>query len=316
MAAILEPERILREMNQLWDQLDRDPSGTGVLRACAMTLIVVAEDDADAAQARRTIGSLMHDHPSRVLVVKTTDGAEMAARPFAECWVPFGGQQQICSEGLEVTVSPNHFGELARVLDPLRAPDLPVILWCRGSGPFRLRAFDDLFPLADKLVLDSASLSGASAALTFIRSLRARGHRVADLEWTRLTGWREVLSQLFDGEDMRSRNIAQTVTSVRIAYGGSTPPICALYFASWIGRAIPSAHLRFEGTAGQTGLRAITLSTPQGELLLALSGPNCLEVRGLDRHYRSSLPPWDEATLMREELKILGSDHIYEGVLG
>ena len=73
------------------------PTGTrtgiagGVLRACAMTLLVVAEDDADAEHVRQTLGELMHDHPSRAIVLKATEGAELNARVFAECWMPLGG---------------------------------------------------------------------------------------------------------------------------------------------------------------------------------------------------------------------------------
>jgi glucose-6-phosphate dehydrogenase assembly protein OpcA len=315
VAATVEPEKILRELNQLWDQMESDPAHPGgVLRACAMTLAVVAEDEQDAAQARRIIGMIMHDHPSRAIVLKTQDGQDMGARVFAECWMPFGGQQQICSEGVEITAGPHLFAEVARICVPLRAPDLPVVLWCRGSGAFTLRAFDELFPLADKIVLDSSTASGASAALAFIRSLRAR-HRVADLEWARLTGWREIMSHLFDDEELRAPSFAQSVTSVRVGYSGGAPTTGALYFASWIELALPAARLRFENTAGEPGLRSLTLSGAQGDLSLTRVAPNCIEVRGLGREYRAGLPPQDEAALMREELKILGPDPVFEEVL-
>ena len=313
----VDPEKILRELNQLWDQMETDPASPGgVLRACAMTLAVVAEDDQDASHARQTLGLIMHDHPSRAIVVKTQDGQEVGARVFAECWMPFGGQQQICSEGVEITAGPQMFAEVARVCLPLRAPDLPLVLWCRGAGAFTLRAFDDLFPLADKIVLDSSQAPGASAALAFLRSLRARRYRVADLEWSRLTGWREILSHLFDDEELHAPNTAASVTTVRIGYSGASPPTSALYFASWIGQALPGAHLRFESTSGDPGLRGVTLSFAEGDLSLTRVAPACVQVRGLGRDYRTALPPSDEAALMREELKILGSDPIFEKVLG
>src|SRR2546425_1032011 len=102
-----------------------------------MTLMVVAEhDDADAEAARKTIGVLMHGHPSRAIVVIPRDGGEFSARVFAECWMPFGGQQQICSEGIEIVADPEQTDEVARILVPLIAPDLPVMLWCRGPRAF------------------------------------------------------------------------------------------------------------------------------------------------------------------------------------
>src|SRR5215471_6066439 len=284
MSTAIEPEKILKELNQLWDQMDsREGSGDGVLRACAMTLAVVAESEDDATQARRTIGMLMHDHPSRALVLKTHDGREMDARVFAECWMPFGGQQQICSEGVEIAAPPHRFPEVAKVLVPLRAPDLPMVLWCRGPGAFSLRAFDYLFPLADKIIFDSSTVSGASASLAFLRSLQERGCCVADLEWTRLTGWRQNLAHLFEGETLGPADVA----SVRIAYGGGTPTTGAVYFASWIGQALPSAPTRFESTEGQPGLRSVTFSSAKGDLVITHTPP-CIQVEGLGLSFRTS----------------------------
>jgi glucose-6-phosphate dehydrogenase assembly protein OpcA len=318
MPTAIDPEKILGELNQLWADLDSQASAKGgVLRACSMTLAVAARDDEDAAQARRTIGIIMHDQPCRALVVKMHDGAELAARVFAECWMPFGGQQQICSEGVEITAVPDHFADVARVLTPLRAPDLPLVLWCRGPVAFSLRAFDYLFPLADKVILDSTGVSSAPSALAFLRLLRSRGHRVADLAWTQLTTCRQTLSHLFQEQELTPG----AVKSARVAYSGSAPCTAALYFASWIRLALPAVPVRLEAVEGEAGLRGVTLfvdpkSSQKGDVALTLTGSSQLEVHGCGRGYRSSLPVSDEAALMREELKILGRDPVFEQVLG
>jgi glucose-6-phosphate dehydrogenase assembly protein OpcA len=312
--ATIDAEQILRELHELWEQLDRGaPGGGGVLRACSMTLAVAAQNQEDAAQARRTIGAIMHDHPCRALVLNTArEGGGFGARVFSECWIPFGGQEQICSEGVEIEASPDDFAEVARLWVSLRAPDLPMVVWCRGGDAFSLRAYDALFPFADKLILDSATVASAPRALAFLRSLRARGRRVADLEWTRLTGWREVIAHLF--EDRKLDPTA--VTSVRVAHGGNAPSAGALYLASWIGHALPRAHVRFESGGGIAGLRKVAFSAAGDELSLALDHPGCLKVRVGGNEYRTSLPNRDEVALMREELKIIGADPPYEAALG
>ena len=113
--------------------VDQADSG-GVLRACAMTLVVVAENAADAERVRQTVGVLMHNHPSRAVILHPGgSAADLDARIFAECWKPFGKTQQICSEGIEITAGQSGFSEVAKFLVPLRVPDLPVVLWCRGT---------------------------------------------------------------------------------------------------------------------------------------------------------------------------------------
>jgi glucose-6-phosphate dehydrogenase assembly protein OpcA len=317
MTTAIQPEKILRELSDLWDQLDQDQANSGgVLRACAMTLVVTADDDNDAEEVRRTLGVLMHDHPSRAIVLKAQYGSELDARVFAECWKPFGSTQQICSEGVEILADSASMEEAARLLVPLKVPDLPLVLWCRGPQAFQLRVFDSLFPVADKIVFDSSAVPNAGGALSFLRSLRARGCRVADLHWTRLTGWREIVAHLFDDEALP----ASSITTARVGYGGSAPSTCALYFAAWIGRALPGVRLSLAGEEGPQGLRSLTLASAGCELLLTKTVSSkespAIEVNGCGRHYRSLLPPVDEQSLMREELNILGVDLVYDRVLG
>jgi glucose-6-phosphate dehydrogenase assembly protein OpcA len=318
MPAAIDPEKILAELHQLWADLDTQSSATGgVLRACSMTLAVAANDEEDASQARRTIGVIMHDQPCRALVVKMHDGAEMSARVFAECWMPFGGQQQICSEGVEIAAVPDHFGEVARVLAPLRAPDLPLVLWCRGPGAVSRRALDYLLPHADKVILDSAGVSSAPSALAFLRLLRRRGHLTADLAWTRLTPCRQTLAHLYQEQGLKPGD----VRSARVAYSGPAPCTATVYFASWVRLALPSVPVRLEAVEGEAGLRGVTLivdprSNQKGDVALTLSSPSQIEVRSCGHGYRTSLPAADEAALMREELKILGLDPVFERVLG
>jgi len=312
MPTAIQPQNILRDLNELWQQLDEQQADSGgVLRACAMTLVATARDVQDAEQVRRTLGVLMHEHPSRAVILATRQGSPVVARVFAECWRPFGSTQQICSEGVEILSDPEQFDDAAQLLIPLKVPDLPSVLWCRGSSVFHLRYFDALFPIADKIIFDSSSVTGAAAALNFLRRLRSRGFRVADLHWTRLTGWREILAHLFDDEALKPSD----VKTARLIYGGQTPSTCTLYFASWIETALPDVHVSLASEAGEPGLRSITLSTGSCDLSLTKDGSSIL-VHGCGRNYRSALPPEDEESLMREELKLLGQDIVYERVLG
>jgi glucose-6-phosphate dehydrogenase assembly protein OpcA len=312
MSVAVQPEKILRELRELWDELGRaEETPGGVLRACAMTLLVAAEEQGEAEQVRKTLGVLMHDHPSRAIVLRSQEGSGVEARVFAECWMPFGRHQQICAEGIEITAGGAELSEVVHVLLPLMVPDLPVVLWCRGGRAFTDPAIEALFPLADKIIFDSAAASDANAALQLLRSLRARGRRVADLTWTRLTGWREVLSQLFDDGVLDP----DAVASVRIVHGGSGASTCAMYLTKWIEQGLPGARVMVESASGEPGIRAITLLGGSAEVSIRRTGPSCVEARAGGRSYRTPLPPVTEEALMREELSILGPDSVFDRVL-
>jgi glucose-6-phosphate dehydrogenase assembly protein OpcA len=316
----VQPERILRDLQDLWAQLAQDQTDSGgVLRACAMTLVVAAQDQADAERVRQTVGVLMHHHPSRAVVLYLRGGASpdnqaLDAHVFAECWKPFGSGQQICSEGIEITAAHAGLADVACFLVPLRVPDLPVVLWCRGLGAFQPDRFDPLFPLADKLIFDSSGAPDADAALEYLRGLsrQLRPRRVADLHWTRLTGWREVLAHLFD-----DRAIApQDVTSAKVTVGGPSVTTCARYFESWIRMALPAARVALEQTEGPASVRSVTLFTASDSLSITRGSDHSVEVSGCGRHYRSLLPSTSDEALMSEELGILGPDAVYDRVLG
>jgi len=311
--ATLQPERILKDLHQLWAQMAKDQAESGgVLRACAMTLVVAAEDSSDADKIRQTVGVLMHNHPSRAVIVRPGgDGAVLDARIFAECWKPFGKAQQICSEGIEITSLQSGLTEVAKFLVPLRVPDLPVVLWCRGVSALEQGRFEPLFPLADKIIFDSWKVADADSALQYLRRLRKSGRRVADLHWTRLTGWREVLAHLFDDGALKPGE----VTAAKVTFGGPSVTTCARYIAAWIRAALPAARVTIQSEASAPGLQSVTLSTSSDSLTVARGSDQCVEVSGCGRHYRSMLPSISEESLMQEELSILGPDQVYERAL-
>lgn len=321
----IDPEKILRELRELWAQLAKDQgSAGGVLRACSMTLIVVAEpdDEADAESARKTIGVLMHGHPSRAIVLTPREGGEFSGRVFAECWMPFGGQQQICSEGIEITADSEQTDEVARLLVPLMAPDLPVVLWCRGPRAFLDRSLDPLFPLANKIIFNTRAVRHASSAVEFLRRMRKEGgndgnkdgRQVADLAWTRLTGWREAVAHLMDA--CPGGWLAAASGEVRIEYGGGRPGTRTLYFARWIERALPGVNVTLIPVPGGPGVHSVVFAGCGAETSVRLGEGSSLEVRTAERSYSAVLPPDSEESLMHEELSILGRDPVFDRVLG
>jgi glucose-6-phosphate dehydrogenase assembly protein OpcA len=316
-APVINPEKILRDLRDLWTQLAKDQGSVGgVLRACSMTLIVVAEHDdaADAELARKTIGVLMHGHPSRAIVLTPREGGDFSGRVFAECWMPFGGQQQICSEGIEITADSEQTDEVARLLVPLIAPDLPVVLWCRGPRAFLDRSLDPLFPLANKIIFNTRAVRHASSAIEFLRRMRKDGRQVADLAWTRLTGWREAVAHLMDA--CPGGWAAAAGGEVRIEYGGGRPGTRTLYFARWIERALPSVNVALLPVDGGPGVHSVVFAGCGAETSVRLGEGSSLEVRTADGSYSAVLPPDSEECLMREELSILGKDPVFDRVLG
>jgi glucose-6-phosphate dehydrogenase assembly protein OpcA len=316
-----QPEQILKGLGKLWTSLGQEEKQQGkptVLRACAMTLIVATDEDDGGFSASQTIAELMREHPSRGIVLAVSEVAEheLEARVLAQCWKPFGKAQQICCEQIEITARPESWPNVGPTLIGLIAADLPVIFWCRHNAALNPKATADqkaglqaIINLANKVVVDTKGLS-AAAAYQVIFNLRAQRKTVADLQWTRLTKWREPISQIFDNPARQNR--FSQFSSIEIAHGGDELPASALYAGAWFSAPYHAkvSFVREDGLG--PGLQRITLHADSEKIVFERKG-DCMSLHSTNGQARSYTfeEPTDER-LMTEELAILGSDSAFD----
>jgi glucose-6-phosphate dehydrogenase assembly protein OpcA len=288
----IEPEKLLKELEALWTSFGQE-SGS-VLRACTMTLIVLDEESGDPQSLGETIAAVVPDHPSRVILMKLRAAGErdLSARVFAQCWKPFGQRQQICCEQIEITASEASVADLRPVLLALAAPDLPIVLWCRAARLFRHRDFPEIGGIAGKVIVDGAGLGPPEQALTI---LTAWAHApLADMAWTRLTRWRQLVAGFFDNPHYRERLPA--AREARIYYSGGAVPLEARYFGAWLENCLAAA-----------GVDIPVAYTPGDGQRLALECPGLMG--------ETACPEAAEHDLLREELGILARDRVFENAL-
>src|SRR6266446_1541237 len=231
MATTIQPDRVLHELSELWVSLGKQngDEAAGVLRACAMTLVVVVEEREDAAQVGETLAMLMRDHPSRAVVVRVrdVDAPELESRVFAQCWMPFGQRRQICCEQIEISTSNASLVDVPAVVLPLVVADLPVILWFRPARLFASPALIDLSRIATKTIIDSDVFPSPTVGLKQLAQTSASGLRVGDLAWTLLTRWRELIAQIFENPVYFSH--VPSIATVTISHPRGAPPVGVRY---------------------------------------------------------------------------------------
>ncbi len=318
MPATIQPEKILRDLAGLWSSLASPDQGaataSGVLRACSMTLLVAAKDEDDAQNVGQTVGELMHEHPSRAIILKPAGtGADLNARVYAQCWMPFGGRQQICCEQIEIITPEGQLDEVARVILGLLAPDLPAVLWARGAHWFERAGFERLYPLIDKIVLDSCEFESSKPAIAIIRDLhrRKRPH-VADLAWSRLTMWREMIAYTLEVVAPGSKR--QAITSIIVEHYEEVPSTTCYYLAAWLARALQGASIKFEQVPGEVGrVAGVVLRGDSFDLTFRRLEGETVQISGAQSNV-VVLPHSGDYDAMREELAITGVDPTFEQV--
>jgi glucose-6-phosphate dehydrogenase assembly protein OpcA len=314
----IAPEKILRELAEMWTALSHDPTGEGdgALRACSMTLVTLAEEAEDFSALGEIIAALMPEHPARTLVVRLQGAGErqLGERVYSQCWKPFGQKRQVCCEQVEITASDSALGDLPSVILPLAVPDLPLIVWCRSARVAAMPEFGAIAAMAQRVIVDGKEVPPVREALALIAGIAAHGARVADLAWTRLTRWRAVLSQVFENR----QNLAELprISKVTVTTNGE-PPLSACYFGAWVMDILddigvhPEFHLERSGGDSSGELHSIELAAPGWSAELSRSdGRLIVTVGGLAQC--NPLRPSTDFSLMEEELRITGRDSVFE----
>lgn len=315
MATPVSPDRILRELSELWAGMAKpgqgESPGTGVLRACTMTLVVLFEESDDIAALGEIIAALMPEHPARAILIRLRgDGPRaLSERVYAQCWMPFGQRRQICCEQIEIAASDAALADLPSVVLPLAVADLPVIVWCRAERLLGMPEFRAIAGMATRVIVDSAALPDPADAL---RRLAAASSRtvIGDLSWTRVTRWREMLAQVFENRERLAQLAA--ITDIRVRFGPRYET-AARYLAAWISGALGHGETNVAADPGTATLR-VEMSGPG--LRISLHREEQRLVATVNEISQcTNLPKPGDYILMREELGIVTRDPVFERTL-
>ncbi len=217
--------------------------GRTVARAAVLNLVVYADREVHARRAAAVTSRLADRHPSRgIVILGDRDGEGASVSIQLHCHVPRTGRSaQVCYEQILARVRGDADDRIASVVIPLLVPDLPVFLWWTGTPPRDAQRFDDLLALADRLIVDSADFARPAENLPLLAELAmSHGYRsfgITDLNWTRLTPWRELVAGFFDMATWRP--FLDEIVGVRVGFsvdmdGRDIHPSQALLFVAWL----------------------------------------------------------------------------------
>ncbi len=214
-----------------------------VARAAVVNMIVVATREEHARRAARTISDLAMRHPSRAIVVLGERRPAPDAPPRIELYsaIPTIDRfDQVSYEQVLVRTSGRVADRLQSVIVPLLVPDLPVFLWWMGTPPIGERHFEELVAMSDRLIVDSADFARPEATLPELSRVCVLGAKrcgLTDLDWPRITCWRELTAQLFEVPGWRPW--LESIDGIRIGFavdadGRQLHPSQALLFVGWL----------------------------------------------------------------------------------
>jgi glucose-6-phosphate dehydrogenase assembly protein OpcA len=327
------------------------------MRACSCNIVVLAQNQKEAASLPSVLAEVSEWHPCRSLIAYHEDNgrlheaqmdAPMQAWISAQCWLPFAGGPQICCEAITVAARGDAAHDLPNTLVSLLVPDLPVFLYWRSFRISDQELIEGLAQFSDLLIVDShASKDNLAERERLLDLLRhpPGGVPIRDLNWSRLTAWRELIAQFFDPPG--ARHYAHEISEIEVRRFVAKPgnvPTRTLLLIAWLATRLKWRRIsaerrgdewisRWENKAGEVlvrlvgsyatssqapGIQGITLRTRTGASFTVVqeAGATCLtataSIHGSVLVHSVPKDPLDEATLLSRELSIAGEDQGFQ----
>ena len=247
-------ENVEQELAFLW-KMSADNLRTGQnvnVRTSVLNFVICAPDIESAQHASRLLRELSSTHLARVTLVILDSGN--TAPPNISTWVTlrcfsiFSDLMRHCFEQTTILTIGTAVRSVANIIQPLLKPDLPVYLWWLGDPPDDDTIFRSLVELSNRVIVDSTSFFNPEQDIQTLAALFQANPNCAlsDLNWGRITPWRQLAAQFFDVAEYRP--YLAGITSIEIEHAAapiairmrteegdvSPNPTRALLLAGWL----------------------------------------------------------------------------------
>jgi glucose-6-phosphate dehydrogenase assembly protein OpcA len=204
--------KIEKELAAMWKPAawaEGSNEESGVTRACALNLLVYATVTDDREQIYEMLDAVCEQHPGRTLVLvadRVATEPKLDAYVSTRCRLLGGNRKQICGEQVTIETAGSAIDTVASAIEPLLVPDVPVFLWWKDIPHYEDKLFSRMTAMSDRMVIDSSCFDHPHKdLLRLARMIRERPQFISasDLNWGRLTAWRNLIASFWDVPDYR-----------------------------------------------------------------------------------------------------------------
>lgn len=236
MVETIHPANIESELERIWDSLQ----GTNKMRACLFNLIIYAKKCQRVGYLNQIAQKVIEKFPSRIIFITYDDTCSShELRTAVSVMTADEGESEIACDLIEVEVCSKDHPKVPFVVLPHILPDLPIYLVHADDPTFENPVAEKLEHLASRIIFDSEAACDLPAFAQAVLSHHERcSADVADLNWARIEGWRQLFANVFKSSEeldhlRHARMLSITFNSQETDYLCHTN-IQSIYFQAWI----------------------------------------------------------------------------------
>lgn len=313
-----------KEFESIWKTL-APPSEDEVrplMQASIVNLVAVCDGAAAAEAIAETMAGMIDKTPCRFIIL---DARPEADPPGIEAQVSVicvqSGERQICCEQIRVIATGISADSLPTAVEAFYAPDLPIVLWWSAA---LTRPDLPLFAAsADRLVIDTLDFGAEGMKYVADRIGESRKTRTAisDLNWMRLTPYRQLFAQFFDLPERR--DFLSQIESVTIEAQEAAGMMLTGWLLSRLDRdpfVIRREQIQSKVVdGGRPVLQAMIMKCKGAEFSLTRKDETCVEVSSkIDGEVVSRVVrvPYESVEVLLEtEVTHTGRDRAYDAAV-
>lgn len=266
---IVEPSKIESQLNLVWDLL----RGKGKTRASLFNLVIYTEKNTRVDYLYKIAQKLIERFPSRILFV-TIDAnlPPNSLKTSVSAIASESPQNSVACDLINIVLSSDNKERAPFMLLPHLLTDLPTyLLW--GDDPTKKDPISSqIEKLATRVIFDSEcteDLCDFARAILFHKT--TYGSDIADLNWARTEGWRQLFAETFKSQDQLDS--LNKTSSIEILFNKhSTEFFChtkiqALYLQGWIANQL---HWTFSNVKKMQDSTEVLFEKSKGSVIITL----------------------------------------------
>jgi len=229
------------------------------------------------------------------------------------------GARQVCCEVIRLSATGFSADGLPTATIALHLANLPIMLWW-SSPPFDRDDFKRFTADVDRLVVDTAEMGsdGLQSLATFIKQSRKTRTAVSDLNWSRLTPYRQLFAQFFDSPGWRGQ--LDSIEMVTIEAHDTAGLLMAGWLLSRLDKRISPNKIDIKiKNGGVAVFGSITMKCAGGEFKVIRADHEMVEANAkvgsetVSRNARIPLASVDK--LLADEIGYSGRDRAFDSAM-
>ncbi len=233
---IVSPDQIEKQLQSIWEALVKENK----MRASLFNLIVYTHLSARTDYFRSIVQKVIEKFPCRILFISfDPDTSQSYLKTAVSVVTPSQAETTIACDNIDIGVAGSEIEKVPFLLLPHILPDLPVYLLWAEDPSHNNPLFQPLLNMARRVIFDSEAADNLlSFSQTVLDLHRVQKIEIADLNWARTEGWRDLLASTFDSDE----RIAQlkSLNALSISYNArETEFFChlkiqSIYLLTWL----------------------------------------------------------------------------------